>query len=116
MTDTYNGSRYMLLRAEIEADERALLEKRRKAEATRIEEREAAIREIRLTIASLGLQPKDLFPTLSTARERRGMAPAKFAYQGDKWSGKGPKPQWFTDALAAGVTEEQMLIKRPEAA
>jgi DNA-binding protein H-NS len=30
---------------------------------------------------------------------------------GNKWSGKGPRPKWFKEALAAGKTLEDLLAK-----
>lgn len=38
---------------------------------------------------------------------------AKYAHPDDKsktWTGKGRKPKWFDQALAAGITPEQMEI------
>ena len=45
--------------------------------------------------------------------QRKKQAVAKYANPDDKsqtWTGRGRQPQWFKDAIAAGVAPEQMAI------
>lgn len=69
-----------------------------------------AIAFYRITAADLGLGV--------AKRKKRGEAPEakpavrRVKYQddaGNTWSGYGPKPKWFTEALARGKTEADLL-------
>lgn len=70
-------------------------------------------------LASLEEKARELgFSSLSeltgTPSARRRSAPgAKFANPAnpsDTWSGRGRKPRWFTEALAAGKSESDLAI------
>ncbi len=95
-------------------------------QARAIKEREVSdvVGRIKEAIAFYGLTPADLgfgpgSPTRRT-RKPRGKAPAakKAARkavaakykddQGHSWSGRGRRPKWFVDAIAAGKTPEQL--------
>ncbi len=42
-------------------------------------------------------------------KSKRGAGRIKFKDDaGNSWSGFGPKPKWFTEALAGGKTEEEL--------
>jgi DNA-binding protein H-NS len=97
-------------------------EKARRAEidgvVTRIRE---AIQFYNLTAADLGLSGKVKAEGAKAAspvkRKKRGAAPkapaaAKFSDgQGNTWVGRGKRPQWLRDALAAGKQLSDFLIK-----
>lgn len=41
-----------------------------------------------------------------------GRVPTKYRDEkGNEWSGRGPHPEWFTQAIEAGATEESLLVK-----
>jgi len=42
-----------------------------------------------------------------------GKPPSVIKYgdtQGHTWTGRGPKPQWFKDALSSGASEESLRV------
>ncbi len=85
-------------------------------------ERTAAKREIRKIAANVGETVESLFsiektgpPRLKKRGARRGKLPPKFCNPADRsqtWSGRGRRPQWYKDALAAGKTNKDLLIRR----
>jgi len=83
------------------------------AEKARLEEKAKAVAEIRALMAEKGVTLQDL-----TGNGRSGRAskkdPANAKYRGpngELWSGgRGRKPQWVQDALAAGKTLEEFAI------
>jgi DNA-binding protein H-NS len=55
-------------------------------------------------------------PVGRAARKPAGKAvgvPKYTSGTGKTWTGHGKRPQWFVEALAAGKTADDMLIKRP---
>ena len=80
----------------------ASYEDRQKADARA--ELEAKAKEMGFTLAELmGLE----------AKKTRAPAQAKYAHPENSsltWSGRGRKPQWFIDALAAGKTPEGLSL------
>jgi DNA-binding protein H-NS len=66
------------------------------------------------TARSRGFTLAELLGETPAALKRpRAPAVAKFADPNDAtrtWSGRGLKPRWFREALAAGLTPEAMLI------
>ena len=77
-------------------------EDRRKKEA--LAELEEKARELGFTFAEL--------TGVSLARKRAPVA-AKYANPGntsETWSGRGRKPRWFVEALAAGKTPDDLAI------
>ena len=80
----------------------ASFEDRQKAEARA--ELEAKAKEMGFTLAELmGLE----------AKKTRAPAQAKYQHPENPaltWSGRGRKPQWFIDALAAGKTPEGLSL------
>jgi DNA-binding protein H-NS len=105
------------------------------ADALRAKEVTGVIARIQEAIAHYGLTPADLFdkaagpvrrqPAARTAAKRGkkaatekaakpAKAPSRPKYQDDaghQWSGIGKRPNWFKDALAAGKTADDLLIK-----
>lgn len=101
------------------------LEKQRAA----IIEREVAgvIERIKVAIAHYDLTPQQLFgkPTQRKPKShaaRRGIANAAAAPQagvirfqdaeGNSWTGRGRRPKWYLDALAAGKTADDLRVRR----
>lgn len=106
-----------------------------KAEAMRKAEVADVIAKIREAIAVYGLNADDLFSNSSRKRAKRGSAKAKKASavsngkrassskssgkpsekhyadgNGNTWSGRGPRPHWLRDALAAGHDLTEFLV------
>jgi len=101
-------------------------------EAATLRAKEAAgvIERIREAIAHYELTPADLFGPGTPSRKRASAsaaapkrraaakpgkaaaAPAKYSDgAGRTWTGHGKRPNWFKEALAAGKTAEDLLIK-----
>ena len=85
------------------------------AEKIRRKEVEGVIGRIREAITVYGLTAEDLG---FTAKAKPGRKPGKVAraikYRneaGDGWVGRGKRPQWLRDALAAGKTLEDFAVK-----
>lgn len=117
---------YLELKQEIANTEKLLAAVHAEAEAARKRETAGVIEKINVAIAEFGLRPQDLnFKTVpsrvgrkavktagkktagknSAAKKSASKKPSVIKYQddeGNKWSGRGPKPKWIKDALAAG--------------
>lgn len=73
--------------------------------------RKEAIAELEEIARSKGFSLADL--TGVAVPRKRSPAVAKYvnpADSSDTWSGRGRKPRWFNDALAAGKTPEDLAI------
>jgi len=71
-----------------------------------------AIAHYGLTAAHLGLGAASASP--KAASKRSAKASAQFSDDaGNKWSGRGPRPRWLRDALAAGIRQPRR--RRPSA-
>ncbi len=78
-------------------------EERRKREARA--KLEDAAREMGFSFAELAETP--------VARTKPGVSPARYANPAnpaETWTGRGRKPRWFTEALAAGKSPGDMAI------
>ncbi|EGJ12435.1 MULTISPECIES: H-NS family nucleoid-associated regulatory protein [Rubrivivax] len=86
-----------------------------KAEAEKIRRREldAVITTIREQIAQYGLTAADLGLVAAKPRARkRKLVVAKYRDEaGNTWVGRGKRPQWVRDALAAGKTLRDLESK-----
>jgi DNA-binding protein H-NS len=99
------------------------------AEILRLQEEARAIREaeiaevvdnVKRAIAQYGLTAEDLGLTLRQAAgkgKKKAVAgrkmPAAVKYRdeaGNSWSGRGKRPAWFREALAAGKSADQFLV------
>lgn len=61
-----------------------------------------------------GYSIEDLFGTGGSKTKARAKAPPKFCNPKDRsitWSGRGKRPGWYKDALAAGKSSKDLLIK-----
>ena len=101
------------------------------AESIKAKEVGAVVARIKEAIAHYGLTAQDLgltgksgrklaaaakpAPTRKSARKVAGAkisGPLKYTDgAGKNWTGRGKRPNWFTAALAAGKTAQDMLIK-----
>lgn len=93
------------------------------AEAARAEEVAGVVARIREAIAHYDLSVKDLFGgrTASAgrgkARKASGNAAGKNSgvirfrdADGNSWSGRGKRPNWFKAAIASGATHEDLAV------
>jgi DNA-binding protein H-NS len=95
----------MLLQKDVEVAIRNCRERNRK------EARAAA----EAAAAGMGFTLSDLMGIKLTGKSSRSPAPPKYRHPENPtltWSGRGRKPAWFSDAFAAGVPEDEMLIGR----
>lgn len=106
------------INSQIKKNEEHIAQLRKQAEELRNHERAGVIEEIRQKIAEFGLTAADLkLSTRATGGKRSvSAAPSKAAkYRGpagETWSGgRGRKPRWVTEALAAGKSLSDYEIK-----
>lgn len=89
----------------------------RKADALKDSEKAGVIDKIKVAIEHYGITPAELFE----GRAKPAKAPAKTTRKGSgvvkyrdgaghTWTGFGPKPRWFTEALAGGKTVEDLRV------
>ena len=94
------------IRAEIKKNEEQLAQLRKQAEGFRNQERAGVIDELRKKIAEYGLTAADLKLSGRPPKTRtaKSSPPAKYrGPNGETWAGgRGRKPGWVSDALAAG--------------
>ncbi|WP_370263073.1 H-NS family nucleoid-associated regulatory protein [Limnobacter sp.] len=77
-----------------------------------------AIEEVKKLAASKGLKLEELLAELGGAAKPKGkreLGPAPVRYRHPKdptqtWSGRGKRPNWMKEAIAAGFTEAQMKV------
>lgn len=90
--------------------QRAALDK--KIEDAKKEHAAAAVAQVRALIAEFGLTPADL--GFEKARGRKaGASAVKPKYRsptGETWAGRGRKPRWLEEAIAAGRKVEDFAI------
>lgn len=91
-----------------------IAELQRQAEEIRRNEIAEVIARIKEAIAHYGLTAADL--GLAVGGGKRGRKPAmatggaiKYRDGANSWTGRGRRPQWFIEALAAGKTEQDLL-------
>jgi len=97
------------INSQIKKHDEQIAQLRKQAEELRNQERSAVIEDVRQKIAEYGLSAADLkLVARGAAGKRASAAPAKAAVKyrgpnGEGWSGgRGRKPRWVTEALAAG--------------
>ena len=117
MTD--NATTLVDINEQIKKHDELLSQLRRKADEIRNHERAGVIDEIRAKIAEYGITAADLkLATRSTSgKPAQGRPAAKGVAKyrgpaGETWSGgRGRKPKWVTEALAAGKSLADFEIK-----
>ena len=102
-----------LSKAELQDLERAIAQRERWLEEER---REAALSEVRAVAERYGLPLKSLVGAARAKKrsggEGEGGAP-KYRHPENPaltWSGRGRRPRWFLDAVAAGTAPEHMAV------
>jgi DNA-binding protein H-NS len=89
-------------------------EAQQQLERKRAEERSAVVKEIRRLAATAGLEVDLKGAGASRTRRAAGSKlPPKYRNPGnpqDTWTGRGPRPQWFKEALAKGKTPQDLAI------
>lgn len=94
----------------------------KEAQRVRSAEIKEVVSKIRKAVAHYSLTPQDIFgkaaagapKTAAAAPGKAKKAPPKPKYADDKgntWVGRGKRPQWFRDALAAGKKPEELAVK-----
>lgn len=107
------------INSQIKRHDEQIAQLRVQAEQLRNQERSGVIEEIRKKIAEYGITASDLKLTGRASSGRRGgaVAAARGAAKyrgptGETWSGgRGRKPRWVTEALAAGKSLSDFEIK-----
>lgn len=84
---------------------------RKEAEALRREEIKTVIADIRAKMSEYGITIDDLRATTAKSpRKGYTVAPKYRNSHGQTWSGRGKKPRWLQQALAAGASLESFRI------
>jgi DNA-binding protein H-NS len=101
----------------LEQIQKQIADLQRQAEKIRRDEVGEVIGRIKEAIALYGFTAADLGlrkaprgrPASKTSKPRKKASRAKFRdASGRTWTGRGRRPQWFIDALAAGKTPEDL--------
>ncbi|HYU30641.1 MAG TPA: H-NS histone family protein [Thermoanaerobaculia bacterium] len=72
-------------------------------------EKERVLQQMRELAASIGTTPEDLFRRTGKVAEK--VTAVKYRHPDDPsltWAGRGKRPQWVVDALAAGKTLDDL--------
>lgn len=108
------------INSQIQKNEEHIAQLRKQAEELRNHERAGVIDEVRKKIAEYGLTASDLklaSGVRGAGKRSVGASPVKAAAKyrsenGETWSGgRGRKPRWVTEALAAGKSLTDYEIK-----
>ena len=86
-------------------------------------EKAAVLAQMRSAMEQYGITPEDLFTTAKRGRkpgstnsgERKPVAPKYRNEAGETWTGRGKQPKWVAEALASGLTLEDLMIEKPAA-
>lgn len=107
------------INSQIQKHDEQIAQLRKQAEELRSKERSAIIEEVRQKIAEYGLSAADLKLSVRGGAGKRSVAAsaapkaaAKYrGPNGENWSGgRGRKPRWVTEALAAGKSLSEFEI------
>lgn len=88
-----------------------IAEAQQELEKKRSEVRSAKVKEIRRLAAEAGLEVD--IKGARSMRSSAGALPPKYrnpVAPNQTWTGRGPRPQWFKDALAKGKTQADLAI------
>jgi DNA-binding protein H-NS len=105
------------INSQIKKNEEQIAQLRKQAEELRNHERASVIEELRKKIAEYGLTASDLKLSTRGGKRSASAAPAKAAARyrgptGETWSGgRGRKPRWVSEVLAAGKSLSDYEIK-----
>lgn len=111
MTQTYQK-----IQRQIEALQRQAEKLKHQEVAGVIERIKVAIDHYGLTAEQLGLggigaNPPKAKKGAKSVKAKIANAPAYMDGQGNEWGGRGPRPRWLRDALAAGRSIEEFSVK-----
>lgn len=103
------------LMAQHEAVLRQAAELERQLQEVRRNQRNEAIAKIKAIMAEHNLTPADLggikrSPTAAAGERKTVAAKYRNSETGETWSGRGLKPRWLQNALAAGKSLEDFAI------
>ncbi|VTU38195.1 DNA binding protein, nucleoid-associated [Variovorax sp. PBS-H4] len=105
------------INSQIKKHDEQIAQLRKQAEELRNQERASVVEELRKKIAEYGLTAADLkLASRGTSRRGTSVAAPKSAAKyrsptGETWSGgRGRKPRWITEALAAGKSLSEFEI------
>jgi DNA-binding protein H-NS len=105
------------INSQIKKHDEQIAQLRKQAEELRNQERAGVVEELRKKIAEYGLSAADLKLAGRAAKRSTAVAAPKAAAKyrsptGETWSGgRGRKPRWITEALAAGKSISDFEIK-----
>lgn len=94
--------------AEVKAELVALSKKAEEARAAEVAD---VIKRMREAIAFYGISAADLGLKTYTLRTKKGVVKYSDG-NGGGWTGHGRRPRWFVNALAAGKTPADLLVRR----
>ncbi len=92
---------------------------KKEAEKLRVKEQGGVVARIKEAIAAYGLTQRDLFGRVGTktvVKTKRAKAVSqatkaiKFRDGENTWVGRGPRPQWLRDKIAAGHKTEEFAV------
>ena len=87
----------------------------RRIRELREERKEEIRRQCRVLAAEIGETVESLFALPSPTPKRSKVKP-KYRNPNpphETWSGRGKQPRWFADALASGLSREDLLMSEP---
>lgn len=96
--------------AEIQAE---IAQLQAEADKLKSEEKRGVIGRIKEAIKEYGITPRELFGNTATATSSKSPLSASPKYSdgnGNTWVGRGPRPEWLRDALAAGKKLEDFAV------
>jgi DNA-binding protein H-NS len=105
------------INSQIKKHDEQIAQLRKQAEDLRNHERAGVVEELRKKIAEYGLTATDLKLAARGAKRTAGVPVTKAAAKyrsptGETWSGgRGRKPRWITEAIAAGKSLTDFEIK-----
>jgi DNA-binding protein H-NS len=105
------------INSQIKKHDEQIAQLRKQAEELRNHERAGVIEELRRKVAEYGLTAADLKLATRSGKRGTGAVAVKSAAKyrspnGETWSGgRGRKPRWITEALAAGRSLSEFEIK-----
>lgn len=95
----------------------------KKIAKAKAEEKSAVLVQIRSAMEQYEITAEDLTAAPKRGRkdgsadpvERKPVAPKYRDEAGNTWTGRGKQPKWVAEALAGGLTIEDLLIEKPAA-
>jgi len=91
--------------AEREAIDKQIEQKQKEGKAK-------AIKDIKDMMDQYGITLSDLDGSPKKGKKNIGVSVVKYQMGDNTWSGRGPKPKWFKDAVANGDNMDQYLVNR----